>query len=119
MKKHKKYLYLLIVPILLSSCQALEKTGNEIKQDLEEESLEKDIKPKKSIEIAISCGEDNDLKKYINEGWHIIKEYSKEKICSWKSVPATKNCNIDKDKGCKIIKFLLNHFLNQQYQELV
>ena len=56
------------------------------------------------IEIAISCREDNDLKKYINEGWDIIKENSKEKICSWKSVPATKNFNIDKDKGCKIIK---------------
>ena len=103
MKKHKKYLYLLIVPILLSSCKALEKTGSEIKQDLEDES-EKDINQKKSIEISISCGEDNELKKYINEGWYIIKEYSKEKICSWKSVPATKNCNIDKDKGCKIIK---------------
>ena len=42
------------------------------------------------IEIAISCGEDNDLKKYIDEGWDIIKENSKEKICSWKSVPAEK-----------------------------
>ena len=104
MKKHKKYLYLLIVPILLSSCKALEKTGSEIKQDLEDASSEKDINRKKSIEISISCGEDNELKKYINEGWYIIKEYSKEKICSWKSVPATKNCNIDKDKGCKIIK---------------
>ena len=30
MKKHKKYLNLLIVPILLSSCKALEKTGNEV-----------------------------------------------------------------------------------------
>ena len=104
MKKHKKYLYLLIVPILLSSCKALEEPGNEIKQDLEDKSSEKDINRKKSIEITISCGEDNDLKKYINEGWYIIKEYSKEKICSWKSVAATKNCNIDKDKGCKIIK---------------
>ena len=104
MKKHTKYFYLLIVLILLSSCKGLEKKGNEIKQDLEDKSTEKDINRKKSIEIAISCGEDNELKKYINEGWQIIKEYSKEKICSWKSVPATKNCNIDKDKGCKIIK---------------
>ena len=90
MKKHKKYLYLLIVPILLSSCKRLGKTVNEIKQDLEDESSEKDINRKKSIEITISCGEDNDLKKYINEGWYIIKEYSKEKICSWKSVQAKK-----------------------------
>ena len=32
----------------------------------------------------------------------IVKEYSKEKICTWKSVPATKDCNLEKDKGCKI-----------------
>ena len=99
MKKHKKYLYLLIFPILLSSCKALNKIDNEIKQD-----FEKDINRKNSIEITISCGEENDLNQYINQGWRIIKEYSEEKICSWKSVPATKNCNIDKDKGCKIIK---------------
>ena len=104
MKNHKKYLYLLILPIFLSSCKALEKIGNEIKQDLEAESSEQDINRKNSVEITVSCGEDNDLNKYINEGWYIIKEYSAEKICSWKSVPASKNCNIDKDKGCKIIK---------------
>ena len=57
----------------------LEKTGSEIKQDLEDESSEKDINRKKSIGISISYGEDNELKKYINEGWYIIKEYSKEK----------------------------------------
>ena len=90
MKKHKKYLFLLIFPILLSSWKALEKRDNEIKQDLEDKSSEKDINLKKSIEITISCGEDNDLKKYINEGWYIIKEYSKEKIFSWKSVQAKK-----------------------------
>ena len=34
----------------------------------------------------------------------IIKEDSQEKICTWKSVPATKDCNMEKDKGCKITK---------------
>ena len=72
MKKHKKYLYLLIVPILLSSCKALEKIDNEIKQDLEGKSSEKEINRKNSIEITISCGEDNDLNKYINEGLSLI-----------------------------------------------
>tara|TARA_B100000287_G_C20391805_1_gene685982 strand:- start:52 stop:399 length:348 start_codon:yes stop_codon:yes gene_type:complete len=99
MKKNKKYIYFVIVPILLSSCKVLENRTNEMKQDFGE-----DVHQKNNIEITISCGEDNDLKKYIDEGWYIIKEYSEEKICSWKSVPATKNCNIDKDKGCKIIK---------------
>ena len=27
-----------------------------------------------------------------------------EKICTWKSVPATKGCDMEKDKGCKITK---------------
>ena len=26
------------------------------------------------------------------------------KICTWKSVPATKDCDMEKDKGCKITK---------------
>ena len=39
----------MIVPILLTRCKALEKTGNETKQDLEDESSQKDINRKKSI----------------------------------------------------------------------
>ena len=82
MKKHTKYLYLVIIPILLSGWKTLEKIGNEIKLDLKKETGEKDINRKNIIEITISCEEENDLNKYINEGWYIIKEYSKEKICS-------------------------------------
>ena len=68
MKKHKKYLYLLIVPILLSSSKALEKTGTEIKQDLEDESSEKDINRKKSIEITISYGKIMNLRHILMKG---------------------------------------------------
>ena len=85
----KKIIYLVIFPILLSSCKATEK---------------KSTGSKTSIEITVSCGEKNNLEQYINEGWKITKEYSEEKICSWKSVAASKDCDMEKDKGCKIIK---------------
>ena len=56
---------------------------------------------KVKIEIKFSCGDDG-IKKYLDEGWIILKEDSQEKICTWKSVPATKDCDMEKDKGCKI-----------------
>ena len=31
----------------------------------------------------------------------IVKEYSEEKICTWKNFPATKNFDLEKDKGCR------------------
>ena len=85
----KKFIYLIIFPILLSSCKAIEKNSTETKT---------------SIEITVSCGEKIMIEQYINEGWKITKEYSEEKICSWKSVAASKGCDMEKDKGCKIIK---------------
>ena len=57
-----------------------------------------------SIEIIISCEEDSNLEKYINDGWKIQKEYSEEKVCSWKTIAASENCNLEKDKGCKLIR---------------
>ena len=32
------------------------------------------------------------------------KEYSEEKVCSWKTIAASKDCDIEKDKGCKIVQ---------------
>ena len=58
---------------------------------------------KQQLEIRFACGEDG-ISKYLDEGWKIVDEYSEEKICTWKSFPATKNCDMEKDKGCKITK---------------
>ena len=57
-----------------------------------------------SIEITISCEEDNNLDQYIKDGWKITKEYTEEKVCSWKTIAATKDCDLEKDKGCKLVK---------------
>ena len=68
-------------------------------------STEKKVTEKEnSIEIIVSCGEDSDLQMYIEQGWTIKQEYSEEKVCSWKTVPASKDCDLEKDKGCKIVK---------------
>ena len=56
---------------------------------------------KEKMEIKFSCGDDG-ISEYLDDGWIILKEDSQEKICTWKSVPATKDCNMEKDKGCKI-----------------
>jgi len=58
---------------------------------------------KKRMEIKFSCGDDG-ISEYLDDGWTILKEDSQEKICTWKSVPATKDCDMEKDKGCKITK---------------
>ena len=89
MKEYRQLIYFFVILFLVSGCKILDKKVNENKN---------------SIEITISCGEDNDLEKYINDGWNIKKEYSEEKICSWKTVAASKDCNLEKDKGCKIVK---------------
>ena len=94
MKAHKKFTYIFIIFFLISGCKAPE---NKV---TENEATENE----NSMEITVSCGEDSNLEKYINEGWTIKQEYSEEKVCSWKTVAASKDCNIEIDKGCKIVK---------------
>jgi len=55
------------------------------------------------LEITISCNEES-IEKYLKDGWKIKDKISKQKVCSWKSIPANNTCDIEKDKGCKIIK---------------
>ena len=89
MKGYKKLTYIFMIFLLIGGCKTTEK------QFTENEN---------SIEIIVSCGKDSDLEKYISEGWKIKKEYSEEKVCSWKTIAASKDCNIEKDKGCKIVR---------------
>ena len=71
--------------------------------NLEENINEKNNSEKKRMEIKFSCG-DNGISEYLDNGWIILKEDSQEKICTWKSVSATKGCDMEKEKGCKITK---------------
>ena len=96
----KKFSQIILIAILLSSCRtSINKEKN--KKNLEKNINETTNAEKKRMEIKFSCGEDG-ISEYLDDGWNILKEDSQEKICTWKSVPATKDCNMEKDKGCKI-----------------
>ena len=93
---------IILIAIFLSSCKT------SINKEYPLKNLEKDFKDspnteKKRLEIKFSCGDDS-ISEYLDDGWKILKENSQEKICTWKSVPATKDCDMEKDKGCKITK---------------
>ena len=102
MKRIKKLSQIFLIIIFLTSCRTSIKKDSTI-INLEENINEITDSEKKRMEIKFSCGEDG-ISEYLDDGWKILKEDSQEKICTWKSVPATKDCNMEKDKGCKITK---------------
>ena len=102
MKKIKYFSQILFIAIFLSSCKtSINKETPLINS--EEKINEVNNSEKKRMEIKFSCGEDG-VSEYLDNGWTILKEDSREKICTWKSVPATKDCDMEKEKGCKITK---------------
>ena len=91
---------IILISIILSSCKtSINKDYPSINS--EENINENSNSEKKRMEIKFSCGEDG-ISEYLEDGWNILKEDSQEKICTWKSIPATKGCNMEKDKGCKL-----------------
>ena len=102
MNRIKQLSQIFLVLIFLTSCRtSINKEDPLINSDgnINENANLK----KKRMEIRFSCGED-EISEYLDDGWIILKEDSQEKICTWKSVPATKDCDMEKDKGCKITK---------------
>ena len=102
MKLIKKVPLLILISIFLISCRTSTNKEEPI-IDLKKNIEGNPNSEKERMEIKFSCGEDG-ISEYIDDGWDIIREDSQEKICTWKSVPATKDCNMEKDKGCKITK---------------
>ena len=102
MKKIKHFSQIFLITIFLSSCRTSINKEFPINNS-EEQVNEAAISAKKRMEIKFSCGE-NGISEYLDDGWIILKEESQEKICTWKSVPATKDCDMEKDKGCRITK---------------
>ena len=100
MKSIIQFLQIFLIVILLTSWRTSIKK-NDPTINSEEVINKKSNSAKKRMEIKFSCG-DNRISEYLDDGWIIIKEDSQEKICTWKSVPATKDCDLEKDKGCKI-----------------
>ena len=102
MERIKKFSQILLIVIFLSSCKTSSNEEYPIKNS-EDNIKENTNSDKKRMEIKFSCGDDN-ISEYLDDGWILLREDSKEKICTWKSVPATKDCDMEKDKGCRITK---------------
>ena len=102
MKRIKHLTQIFLISIFLSSWSSSINKESPV-NNLEENINSNTNSEKKRMEIKFSCGE-NGISEYLDDGWTILKEDSQEKICTWKSVPATKDCNMEKDKGCKITK---------------
>ena len=98
----KQFLQIILIAIFLSSCRTSINKENQ-RQNLDKNINDISSSEKRRMEIRFSCEEDG-ISEYLDDGWNILKEDSQEKICTWKSVPATKDCNMEKDKGCKITK---------------
>ena len=101
-KNNLKALNIFLILILLSSCDG-EFSFNKNDKKIDSLSNSKKIIAKEKLEITISCDEES-IEKYLKDGWKIKNKKLKEKVCSWKSLPANNTCNLEKDKGCKIIK---------------
>ena len=102
MKRIKNVTQIILISIFLSSCSSPINKESPV-NNLEENINSNTNSEKKRMEIKFSCGEDG-ISEYLDDGWNILKEDVQEKICTWKSVPATKDCDMEKDKGCKITK---------------
>ena len=100
MKKHISFTQLFILLIFLTSCKSTVNKDELIKDSEEQKSKQTKV-AKSMMEVRYSCGEDG-ISEFLKDGWIITKEYTEEKICTWKSFPATKDCDMEKDKGCKI-----------------
>ena len=100
MKNSIKITQLFLLLIFLTSCKS---TANKQKLiiDSEQQKSQQTKLSKSKMEVRYSCGEEG-ISDFLNDGWIISKEYTEEKICTWKSFPATKDCDMEKDKGCKI-----------------
>ena len=100
MKNFIKLSKLFLLLMLITSCDT-DVDKEELIKDSEEQQTEQLNAAKDKMELRYSCGEDG-ISEFLKDGWTIVEEYSEEKICTWKSFPATKDCDMEKDKGCKI-----------------
>jgi len=99
MKIIKQFPLLILISIFLISCRT--STHKDYPINNLEKNIDKNLNSeKKRMEIKFSCGEEG-ISEYLDDGWTILREESVERICTWKSVPATKDCNMEKIKDVK------------------
>ena len=96
--RHTKLIFVISSAILASGCTILEKIEIPLINNNDES---KEIIIKETVKVTISCDQQN-IQTYLDKGWAVVDKESKEVPCSWKTVKATKKCNLKRDKGCAI-----------------
>ena len=96
MKNLIKLTQLFLILIFLTSCKSTANKKELLKDSVDEKNQQINIS-KSKMEVRYSCGEVG-ISDFLNDGWIITEEYSEEKICTWKSFPATKDCDMERDK---------------------
>ena len=89
MKRIKQFSNIFFALFFLTSCKTTLKDINPIINSERNINENTNNLEKEKIEIKFSFREDG-IKKYLDEGWLILKEDSREKICTWKSVLSKK-----------------------------
>ncbi len=115
--KYIKTINILIILILLSGCNG---EFNSIRKENKNDQLINSQKrnSKDKLEIKITCDEEG-ISKYLKDGWMIKDKKSRDKVCSWKSIPANNTCDIQKEY-MSAFQEVVNLFdsLNIDYDEL-
>ena len=92
---------LLHLLILIAGCSASQVKDKKINIEEKEDIKIENISKNNQLEIKFTCTKDT-IKKYLEKGWIIDHKKERDVTCTWKSIPASKNCDMDKDKGCKL-----------------
>ena len=101
LRLNRYLIYCLPLSLMLIGCPVKEQLGNKLKPSSSNDLLNQKKTIIESIEVSISCNKDT-IQDYIDKGWEVVNTSTSEVPCSWKSVKATRNCNLERDKGCKI-----------------
>ncbi len=99
MNKSKLLYILYIIPLFLISCSISKSKLPTL--SINKNSSEVETSYKETIEITDSCN-NNTLKDYLEKGWKVINTKTENIPCTWKTVRASKRCNLKSDKGCAI-----------------
>ena len=97
-KSKLKFLFLFSLVLFSTGCSLFEgtKPGSNINKNSSD-----NIVLKETIQVTIACDQKS-IQTYIDKGWTVIGQTEEEVPCSWKTVKASKKCNIKRDKGCAI-----------------
>ena len=91
--------YIILLSFLTAGCTIGTNRNIEEKTNITNDLIKTNII--ETIVIRDRC-QNNNIQKYIDDGWIIDISETKKVACTWKKAKTTPNCKPKKDKGCLI-----------------